>query len=147
MNLSAPIITGDNGQKLLGIARIVMGIAFVWYGFSKLYFIKGTIAFVSAKLPMGDLVFWFAMVVEAGGGLLLIVGYATRWVAAYYIFHCLFTGFVFHLVLDPSPLVAFPARIQVDHFFANLVLAAGFLYVVVVGPGAWALDNSRSKTP
>jgi putative oxidoreductase len=145
MSLSSPIVTGQTGQNILGIARIVMGIAFVWYGFVKLYFVKGTIAFVSAKLPMGELIFWFAMVVEAGGGILLIVGYATRWVSAYYVFHCLFTGFVFHLVLDPSPLTNFPARIQVDHFFANLALAGGFLYVMVVGPGSWALDN-RSKT-
>ena len=146
MSLSSPIVTGQTGQNILGIARIVMGIAFVWYGFSKLFFIKGTIAFVSAKLPMGELVFWFAVVVELGGGLLLIVGYATRWVSAYYVWHCLFTGFVFHLVLNPSPLTAFPSRIQVDHFWANLVLAGGFLYVMVVGPGSWALDN-KSKTP
>ena len=145
MSLSSPIVTGQTAQNLIGLARIVMGIAFVWYGFSKLYFIKGTIAFVSAKLPMGEFVFWFAMVVEAGGGLLLIVGYATRWVSAYYVFHCVFTGFVFHFVLNPSPLVAFPSRIQMDHFFANLVLASGFLIVMAIGPGSWALDN-KPKT-
>ena len=147
MSLSDPIVTGQNAQKLIGFARIVMGITFLWYGISKFYFIKGTIAFVSAKLPMGEFVFWLAVVVEAGGGFLLVIGYASRWVAAYLAFHCVFTGFVFHLVLDPSPLANFQSRIQVDHFFANLVLAAGFLYVVAVGPGAWALDNSRSKTP
>jgi putative oxidoreductase len=146
MSLSSPIVTGQSGQNVLGIARIVMGIAFVWYGFSKLYFIQGTITFVSAKLPMGEFVFWLAVVLEAVGGLLLIAGYATRWVSAYFAFHCVFTGFVFHLVLDPSPLVAFPARVQVDHFFANLALAAGFLYVMVVGPGSWALDN-KAKSP
>jgi putative oxidoreductase len=147
MNISGPIVSGQTGQSLVGVARIVMGIAFVWYGLSKLYFIKGTIAFVSAKLPMGEFVFWLAVVLEAGGGLLLIAGYATRWVSAFYAFYVAFVGFVFHLVLNPSPLVAFQSRVQVDHFFENLALAGGFLILMVMGPGAWALDNSRSKTP
>lgn len=146
MSLSSPIVTGQTGQNIVALARIVMGVAFVWYGLSKLYFIKGTIAFVSAKLPMGEFVFWLAVVIEAGGGLLLLVGYATRWVAAFYAFYATFTGFVFHLVLTPSPLVAFPSRVQVDHFWENLALAGGFLILMVVGPGSWALDN-KSKSP
>ena len=146
MNLSQPIVAGESAQRLMAFARMVMGIAFLWYGLSKLFFIKGTIAFVSAKLPMGEFVFWLAVVIETGGGLLLLIGYSTRWVAAFYAFYCTFTAFVFHLVLTPSPLVAFPARVQVDHFFENLALAAGFLFVMAVGPGAWAVDNGRSKT-
>ena len=146
MSLSSPIVTGQTGQNLVALARIVMGVAFLWYGISKLWFIKGTIAFVSAKLPMGEFVFWLAVVIEAGGGLLLVIGYATRWVAAFYAFYATFTAFVFHLVLTPSPLVAFPSRVQVDHFWENLALAGGFLVLMVVGPGSWALDN-KSKTP
>jgi putative oxidoreductase len=146
MSLSSPIVTGQAGQNIVALARIVMGVAFVWYGVSKFWFIKGTIAFVSAKLPMGEFVFWLAVVIELGGGLLLIVGYATRWVAAFYAFYTTFTAFVFHLVLTPSPLVAFPSRVQVDHFWENLALAGGFLILMVVGPGSWALDN-KAKTP
>ena len=141
MSLNSPIVTGKTADNVIAFARVVMGIAFLWYGLSKLYFIKGTIAFVSAKLPMGEFVFWLAVVIEAGGGLLLVLGYATRWVGAFYAFYATFTAFVFHLVLTPSPLVAFPARVQVDHFFENLALAGGFLILMVVGPGSWALDN------
>jgi putative oxidoreductase len=145
MSLSSPVITSPSAQQtVIGLARIVMGLAFLWYGISKWWFIKGTVAYVSAKLPMGESVFWLAVVIETGGGLLLLVGYATRWVAAFYAFYCTFTAFVFHLVLTPSPLVAFPARVQVDHFWENLALAGGFLILMAVGPGAMALDKSRA---
>jgi putative oxidoreductase len=143
MYLSGPVVTGNAAQQAIGFARIVMGVAFVWYGLSKLYFIKGTIAYVSAKLPMGEFVFWLAVVLETGGGLLLLVGFATRWVSAFYAFYLSFVGFVFHFVLSPSPLVANPSRFQMDHFFENLALAGGFLILMAAGPGAWALDRDR----
>jgi putative oxidoreductase len=141
MSLSSQIVTGQTGQNIVAVARIVMGIAYLWYGLSKLWFIKGTIAFVGTKLPMPEFVFWLAVVIEAGGGLLLLIGYATRWVATFYAFYAAFTAFVFHLVLTPSPLVAFPSRVQMDHFWENLALAGGFLILMVVGPGSWAVDN------
>jgi putative oxidoreductase len=142
MSLNSPVVGGQAQQNVIAFARIVMGIAFLWYGISKLWFIKGTIAFVSAKLPMGEFVFWLAVVIEAGGGLLLVIGLATRWMAAFYAFYATFTAFVFHLVLTPSPLMAFPSRVQVDHFWENLALAGGFLILMAVGPGSWAADNS-----
>ena len=144
MSLSGPIVGVDAGQKVIAFARIVMGIAFLWYGLSKLFFIKGTIAFVATKLPMGEFVFWLAVVLETGGGLLLLIGFATRWVSAFYAFYATFTAFVFHFVLTPSPLVAFPSRIQMDHFFENLALAGGFLILMAVGSGAWSVDRDKS---
>jgi putative oxidoreductase len=137
MSLSSPIVSSQTAAWVQAIARITMGVCFMVQGFSKLRFIDGTIAFVGTKLPFPSLAFWIAVVLECGLGFLMVIGYATRWAACYFAFHCVFTGFVFH--------TNFASRPQFEHFFANLVLAAGFLYVVASGPGAAALDNSRAR--
>jgi putative oxidoreductase len=135
MTLTGPIVSGQAAQNVIAFARIVMGICYLWYGISKLWFIPGTINFVGTKLPFPEFVFWLAVVLEAGLGLLLVIGLATRWAAAYLAFHCVFTAVVFHWVTTN--------RFQMDHFFENIALAGGFLILMAVGPGSAALDNRK----
>jgi putative oxidoreductase len=123
-------------KTVLTIARIVMGLCFIYFGLSKLLAINGITAFIGTKLPMPTLVFWVAVVLETGCGLSLVLGYKTRWVAAWLAFYCVVpTALVFH-----TNFASLPVR---DHFFANLVMAAGFLYLFAAGPGNAALDNDR----
>jgi putative oxidoreductase len=131
-----PLATTTTARLIIGIARIVMGASFVYYGLTKLLAIQGIIGFIGTKLPLPSLVFWLAVVIEAGGGALLVVGYKTRWLGGWFAFYCVFTALVFH-----TNFAAMPVR---DHFFSNLVMAAGFLYMVAAGPGLWALDNQRT---
>lgn len=126
-------IVSGRSARLMGYARIMMGIAFLYYGISKLFGISAITAFVGTKLPLPGLVFWLAVVIETGTGLLLLIGWKSRPVAAFLAFYCVFTALVFH-----TNFAVMPIR---DHFFSNLVMAAGFLYLVATGPGAWALDN------
>jgi putative oxidoreductase len=135
MSLGSPLVSDQHARWIQCFARIVMGACFMVYGINKLFFITGTTAFIGTKLPFPSLVFWLAVVLETGLGFLLIIGFATRWVSAYFAFHCVFTAVLFH--------TNFAVRPQFDHFFANLVLAAGFLYVFATGPGAAAVDNAR----
>lgn len=123
----------DSHPTLMGIARIAMGIAFLYYGISKLFAIGAIIGFVGTKLPLPTFVFWLAVVIEIGSGLLLVIGLKARAVAAFLTLYCLFTASVFH-----TNFAVMPIR---DHFFSNLVMAAGFLYLAATGPGAWAIDS------
>lgn len=135
MAIAASAAPTDRAQKTIGIARIVMGLCFIYYGLSKFLFIPGTIAFIGTKLPMPGAVFWLSIVIETSGGLLLVVGIRTRWLAAWFAFYCCFTAAVFHFV---------PAnRGLLDHFFENIALAGGFLLLMTVGPGAYAIDKER----
>jgi putative oxidoreductase len=134
--LSRPIFSEQSSQLVVAAARIVMGACFMFYGISKLFAIAGITGFIASKLPFAPVVFWLAVVLETGLGFLLLIGYASRWAAGYLAFHCVFTAAVFHTNFGNMP--------QRDHFVANLILAAGFLYVMAVGPGAAALDNGRS---
>jgi putative oxidoreductase len=127
----------NNNQApwISALARIAMGISFLYFGISKLWAITGTIGFVGSKLPLAPFVFWLAVVLEAGLGLLLVIGYETRRIGAFLAFYCVFTAVVFH--------TNFANRLQMDHFFSNIVMAAGFLYLFANGPGRWALENRR----
>ena len=109
MTVAASGVPGDRTQSVIGVGRIMMGLCFIYYGASKFFFIPGTIAFIATKLPFPALVFWLAVAIELGGGLLLTLGIKTRWLAAWYVFYCCFTAALFHFV---------PAnRGLLDHFF------------------------------
>ena len=137
MTVATLAYPNDRTQSLIATARIVMGVCYIYYGISKLFFIPGTIAFVGTKLPLPTFVFWLSVVIEAGGGLLLVLGLKTRWVAAWYAFYCVFTAAVFHVDLAN--------RFTMDHFFENIALAGGFLCLMAVAPGALALDNKIDR--
>lgn len=136
MTVAASAVPADRAQSLIGIGRIVMGLCFIYYGVSKFFFIPGTIAFVGTKLPFPSLVFWLSIVIELGGGALLTLGIKTRWLAAWFAFYACFTAIMFHFV---------PAnRGLLDHFFENFALAGGFLILMAVGPGAYAVEKERA---
>lgn len=136
MAIGASAAPADRTQTIIGVARIVMGLCFIYYGVSKFFFIPGTIAFIGTKLPMPAAIFWLSILIEAGGGLLMVLGIKTRWIAAWYAFYCCFTAAVFHFVPENRGLL--------DHFFENIALAGGFLLLMAVGPGAFAIEKERA---
>jgi putative oxidoreductase len=76
-----------------------------------------------------------AVAVEAGGGLLVLLGLFTRCTALALAGFCLFTAVVFHN--------RFADINQLLHFEKNLAIAGGFLVLAAFGPGAWSLDAWR----
>lgn len=127
-----------NERVVMACARVLMGLSFLYFGLTKLLAISPITHFIGTKLPMPSVVFWLAFLLETGCGLLLVVGYKTRWVAAFLAFYCIFpTAMIFHTDF---------AVMQIrDHFFSNLVMGAGFLYVFANGPGVAALDDARPE--
>jgi putative oxidoreductase len=135
MSVDTSGAASGTGGTVIAVGRILMGLAFIYYGVSKFFFIAGTIGFVATKLPMATEVFWLAVVIEIGGGLLVTLGLATKWVSYFFAFYCCFTAVVFHFVPENRGLL--------DHFAENFALAGGFLVLAVAGPGAAALGNKR----
>jgi hypothetical protein len=70
------------------------------------------------------------------GGLALLAGFYSRWAAALLVLVCLGTAFGVHL----------PAGDQDNmiHFYKNLVMTGGFLYVIAFGPGGLSLDRGAA---
>jgi putative oxidoreductase len=73
------------------------------------------------------------ILVELGGGLLVLVGLWTRYAAIALAGFCVLAALFFHY--HPED------QMQMINFMKNLTIAGGFLVLAGAGPGALALDN------
>jgi putative oxidoreductase len=112
--------------------RVLLCLIFVISGFGKLMAAEPTIGYIaSAGVPAPTVAYWLAIVVELGGGLFLLTGLLTRWVAAVLAVFCVFTAFAFHGFGDMANQI---------HAMKNIAMAGGLLYVIALGAGEWSLD-------
>ena len=119
---------------MVPLGRLLMSSLFIWAGWGKLMNPTGTAQyFASYHLPLPDVLVWIVIIIELIGGLLILVGFQTRWVALVLALFCLVTGFGIHLPTGDAP--------NMVHFYKNLVMAGGFLYVFAYGAGALSVDN------
>ena len=88
-------------------------------------------------LPVPPVAFAVAVVVELGGGLLLIAGYRARVIAIALALFSLVTAACFH--------GNFADQNQMIHFLKNVMLAGGLLQIAAFGAGAISVDNRLSK--
>ena len=122
---------------LVPLGRVLMSSLFVWAGFGKLMNPSGTAQyFASYHLPAPDVLVWIVIIIELIGGLMILVGFQTRWVALVLALFCLVTGFAIHLPAGDLP--------NMTNFYKNLVMAGGFLYVFAYGAGAISVDNRKA---
>ncbi len=126
---------------LPALGRLLMTAIFIEGGWSKLSSSAGTIGYISSHgLPVPQVAYWLAVVVELGGGIALLLGWQTRIIAAVLALWCVVTAVVFHYVPGDMNMMT--------HFMKNICMAGGFLVLSAFGPGAWSLDallGSRSK--
>ncbi|OAN64080.1 DoxX family protein [Sphingomonas sp. TDK1] len=129
--------TPTNVQSALPLlGRIGLATIFLLSGLSKLAAPAATIGYIaSSGLPLPQLGFAIALLVELGGGIALILGYRTRTVAAILAAFSVATALAFHSALGDQN--------QFIHFFKNIAMAGGLLQVVAFGAGGWSLDARR----
>ena len=129
---------GDQSALPL-IGRILMAIVFIMGGIGKLSAPAATQGYIAAVgLPVPLLAYIVALIVELGGGLLLLVGYRTKLVAAVLAAFCVVTALVFHHALGDQN--------QMIHFLKNFAMAGGLLQIVAFGPGRIGLDRRAAAT-
>src|ERR1700761_1527292 len=117
------------------IGRLLIGLPFAMSGFGKLVAYGATTTYIAAAgLPVPPLAYAIAVLVELGGGLLLIAGYQARSVALA----------VFSLAAAAAFHNNFADQNQMIHFLKNVMMAGGLLQVVAFGAGAISLDARRS---
>ena len=120
---------------LPALARLLMCSLFIWDGVLQLRDPAGTVTyFTSLHSPSPQIAVWVSIAVPLLGGIAILIGFMTRWAAALLILLCLGTAFGIHLPAGD--------KANMIHFYENLVMAGGFLYVIAFGPGAFALDKS-----
>ncbi|MCW3474628.1 DoxX family protein [Limobrevibacterium gyesilva] len=129
---------------LPAFGRLLLSGLFIWAGYGKLMDPVGSAQyFAAAGVPAPSLMVWITIIVELGGGLAILVGLKARWVAGVLAIWCLATGFAVHFVAATSAADAMVAYDNMIHFYKNLGLAGGFLYVLAFGAGALSFDARR----
>jgi putative oxidoreductase len=126
-------------------ARIVVGLFFIIAGLGKVGTgfglgggFAGTAGYIaSTGLPMPEVLAIAAILLEIGGGVMVLLGWHTGLGAGLLAFTCIFTAIFFHgKIGDPMQ------RVQ---FFKNLSIAGGLIYMMVYGPGTGASVDGGSK--
>ena len=131
------------GVKTYGplVGRILIALIFIISGYGKIGGFDGTVAQIASKgIPLPELAAAAAIVVELIGGILLVVGWQTRWAAAALLLFMIPTTLLFHnfWAFDAAQQMA-----QRIHFMKNLAIMGGILYVLAFGAGPVSVDHRR----
>ncbi|MBG6071115.1 MULTISPECIES: DoxX family protein [unclassified Polaromonas] len=129
----------QNPLSLIG--RVLLALLFIPAGFSKIGGFAGTASYIASKgVPFPELAAAAAVGVELGLGLLLLIGWQTRWAALGIAFFTVVITFIFHnFWAVPAELVTS----QQQSFFKNIAVVGGLLTVAAWGAGAWSVDGNR----
>lgn len=127
----------QNPAALLG--RVLLALIFVISGFGKITGFDGTVAYMAAKgMPMPQVALVGAIAIEFIGGLMLVVGWKTRWAALAIFLFLIPTTIIFH---NPAGLPPAEAQAQMINLLKNVSIMGGMLLLAVFGRGAWSLDK------
>jgi putative oxidoreductase len=123
------------------IGRILIALIFLFAGFGKVTGFEGTVGYIASKsVPMPQLAAIGAIIVELGGGLMLVAGWKARWAAAALLVFTALAALFFH---NFWAVPADQAQNQMIHFMKNVTIMGGLLYVVVYGSGPLSADKGR----
>ena len=124
----------DWTSTALALLRIVTALLFIEHGTAKL------IGWPESEMPQPPIgsFMWIGGVLEALGGLLVLLGLFTRPVALLLAGEMAVAYWMFHAPQGP-----FPMNNGGD---ASILFCFVFLFLAAAGPGRFALDNSRSRT-
>jgi putative oxidoreductase len=137
-------------EKICGylspLGRLLLSSLFVWAGYGKLMN-PGAAAqeFASVGVPAPALMVGVAILVELVGGLALFVGFRSRWVAGVLAIWCLVTAFAVHLAAGMHSTDPATAYDNMIHFYKNLGIAGGLIYVIAFGAGRLSIDNRAQR--
>jgi putative oxidoreductase len=126
---------------LLLVGRILVALIFVWFGYLKLTNWDGSIQYFTkwgfAWAP--TLGATLAVIFELGGGILLVIGWKTRWVAAALFVYLIAATLIVHTYWTYDAAQRFN---QMSHFYKNVAIMGAMFFLAAVGPGRYSVDKS-----
>jgi putative oxidoreductase len=134
-----PAVTTSRDWAALA-GRVLLAAIFVHSGFGKITGFEGTVAAIAAAgLPLPQAGAILAILVELGGGLMLVAGYKARWAALAIAALTLVASFFFHnyWAAPPDKYMA-----QFLNFWKNVSMIGGLLVVYAFGPGRLSIDRA-----
>jgi putative oxidoreductase len=120
------------------VGRLLLAVIFLLSGFPKLAGFGGTVAYMASEgLPLPFVAALVTVIVECGGGILLILGWQIRLVGLVMALWCIATALVAHS--------NFADENMMIHFLKNVAMAGGFLQLFAFGAGGWSLDARKGS--
>lgn len=138
-----------DGPKATLLLRLMVGGVFFWEGLLKFVYVnQGVGRFTKLGFPVPELLAPAIAYLEIGGGLLLLFGLATRWIALPFIIEMivaiLSTKVSIYFGTSPLPMPPSPPKLgawavlhEIRSDWAQLLTCA---YLLCAGPGPWSLD-------
>ena len=136
---AAALTPAQNAFALIG--RVLIALLFVPAGWGKLSGFSGVVGYIASKgVPLPEVCAAIAVAAELGLGLLLLVGFKTRWVALLLAVFVLVITPIFHnyWAVPEAQVMA-----QKMNFFKNFAICGGLLALAAFGPGAFSIDGRR----
>ena len=125
-------------STLAAVGRLLIALLFLLSGVGKIAAPAATQGYIAAVgLPLPLLGYLIAIVVELGGGVLLLLGYRTRLVSLIMAAFTLAAALAFHH--------DFADQNQMIHFLKNIAIIGGLLQVAAFGAGSLSIDARRLK--
>jgi putative oxidoreductase len=116
--------------SLLG--RVGLSLIFIISGWGKIGGYAATQGYMESMGVPGALL-PLVIAVELGGGLAILAGVATRWVAIALAGFSIISALIFH--------ANFADQMQAISFWKNVAIAGGFLMLAANGPGPLSLES------
>jgi len=132
------------------VGRVLISAVFIVFGFLQFTNIGNYIANPAvlkvASMTGGILspmvIAYLVAAIDLFGGILILVGYQTRWTAIVLIAFAVLTLVFVHTFWTMEG----PARAANQaHFYKNLAIIGGLLFLIVLGPGRCSLEHRFSK--
>ena len=136
------------------ISRMLLSAVFIVYGYLAFADVNAWMKFNQAALKrFFDMVAggmapptWFGYLIAAiqlFGGLAILVGIKTRWVAYAFVVYLILIVFFAHNFWDMQG----AARgANMAHFYKNLAIMGGFLMLALQGAGRYSVDGQTSRS-
>jgi putative oxidoreductase len=125
---------------LLLLARVFIAALFLVSGTRKLLAYAATVGyFAKLGFPAPEAFTVIAIIVEIGGGLMLVAGWRTRWAAwALIVLVAVATAMAHRFwQFDAAQQIN-----QMNHFLKNIAVIGGLLFVASFGPGRLSIDRA-----
>ncbi|MHB1246319.1 MAG: DoxX family protein [Sulfuriferula sp.] len=125
------------------LGRLLIAQIFLIAGFGKLSHFAQTAGYMSSLgVPMANILLTLTIVIEIGGGLMILFGFYTRYAAVVFFLWLIPVTLTFHAFWHAD---AASLQNQMNNFMKNIAIMGAMIYLAVYGSGSFSLRRECSK--
>ncbi|MBV1932768.1 MAG: DoxX family protein [Porticoccaceae bacterium] len=143
MNNSLSLVPNAIQQITPLLGRILIAMVFVPAGFMKITGFAGTAGYMASKgLPMVNVLLVLTIIIELGGGLMVLLGWRASEAALIIFLFLIPVSIVFHGFWGMED----AGGVQMRMFMKNVGIMGGLLVIAGLGSGPFSLGGNNNKT-